>query len=117
MADPLRGDIWTVDLDPTRGHEQAGRGPPWSSLSTCSIRGRPTLLWCCRSPARRRAFHCTSALRRRRAACRVPSYIKCEDIRSASKGRLGKFLGRVSPDTLAEVEDRLAILLGMPATR
>ena len=41
---------------------------------------------------------------------RAPSYIKCEDIRSASKGRLGKFLGRVSPDTLHEVEDRLAIL-------
>ena len=39
------------------------------------------------------------------------SYIKCEDIRSVSKDRLIKRLGVVSPPTVAEVEDRLRILL------
>ncbi|NLJ36638.1 MAG: type II toxin-antitoxin system PemK/MazF family toxin, partial [candidate division WS1 bacterium] len=24
---PSRGDIWMLDLDPTRGHEQAGKRP------------------------------------------------------------------------------------------
>ena len=27
MAEARRGEIWWVDLDPTRGHEQAGRRP------------------------------------------------------------------------------------------
>jgi mRNA-degrading endonuclease toxin of MazEF toxin-antitoxin module len=30
-----------------------------------------------------------------------------------SKQRLAKFCGRVSPDTLREIEDRLRVLLGM----
>ncbi|MGB4437422.1 MAG: type II toxin-antitoxin system PemK/MazF family toxin, partial [Acetomicrobium sp.] len=27
MAEPSRGEIWLVDLNPVRGHEQAGRRP------------------------------------------------------------------------------------------
>ena len=27
MPEPLRGEIWLVDLDPTMGHEQAGTRP------------------------------------------------------------------------------------------
>ena len=27
MSEPLRGEIWLVDLDPTRGREQAGKRP------------------------------------------------------------------------------------------
>ena len=27
MPDPLHGEVWLVDLSPTRGHEQAGRRP------------------------------------------------------------------------------------------
>lgn len=26
-TDPARGDVWTVNLDPVRGHEQAGTRP------------------------------------------------------------------------------------------
>ena len=27
MASPARGEVWYVDLNPVRGHEQAGRRP------------------------------------------------------------------------------------------
>ena len=27
MAGPARGEVWSVDLDPVRGHEQAGTRP------------------------------------------------------------------------------------------
>jgi mRNA interferase MazF len=27
MAFPLRGEVWMIDLDPTRGHEQGGKRP------------------------------------------------------------------------------------------
>ena len=41
------------------------------------------------------------------------SFVKCEDIRSVAKERLAKLLGRVEEKTLAEIEDRLRILLGL----
>jgi mRNA interferase MazF len=43
----------------------------------------------------------------------VPSYIECEDVRSISTSRLVRKLGRVSPQTIDAVEDRLRILLGL----
>ena len=44
---------------------------------------------------------------------RVKSFIKCEDVRSISVERLDKCWGTVSPEILAEVEDRLRILMGL----
>ena len=41
------------------------------------------------------------------------SFAKCEDVRSLSKDRLKDRWGRVEPATLAEVEDRLRVLLGL----
>lgn len=41
------------------------------------------------------------------------SFIKCEDVRSIAKERLVECFGRVGETTLAEVEDRLRILLGL----
>lgn len=41
------------------------------------------------------------------------SFIKCEDVRSIAKERLVECFGRVGDTTLAEVEDRLRILLGL----
>jgi mRNA interferase MazF len=42
-----------------------------------------------------------------------PSFIKCEDVRSIAKERLVERFGRIGDTTLAEVEDRLRILLGL----
>jgi mRNA interferase MazF len=47
------------------------------------------------------------------AGLRSPGYIKCDDVRSVSMRRLGHYVGRISRDTLNEVEDRLRILMGL----
>ncbi len=44
---------------------------------------------------------------------RQTSYIKCEDVRSVSKERLHERCGSVLMRTLAAIEDRLRILLGL----
>lgn len=41
------------------------------------------------------------------------SFIKCEDIRAVSKVRLSNRWGAVSATTLADVEDRMRILLDL----
>jgi mRNA interferase MazF len=43
----------------------------------------------------------------------MESCIKCEDVRSISVDRLEKRYGAVSRETLAAVEDRLRILMGL----
>ena len=44
---------------------------------------------------------------------RQPSYIKCEDIRSVSRFGLRERWGAVASSTLAAVEDRRRILMGL----
>jgi hypothetical protein len=44
---------------------------------------------------------------------RQPGFIPCEDVRSISLSRLRERWGTVKPATLAAVEDRLRILLGV----
>ena len=43
----------------------------------------------------------------------VPSYVKCEDIRSISTARLIQKRGALSPTTREVVEDRVRFLLGL----
>jgi mRNA interferase MazF len=43
----------------------------------------------------------------------LPSFIKCDDIRSVSKQRFKRFHGTLSARTLAEVEKRMRILLNL----
>ena len=47
------------------------------------------------------------------AGLQYPSFAKGEDVRSVSRERLSKPLGRVSPTVLRQVEDRLRLVLGL----
>jgi mRNA interferase MazF len=134
MSQPCRGDIWTVDLDPTRGHEQ-GDCPNFrvSENGTVpfdageQVQCRPALIVSVdlfnqgpadlvvvlpiTSKAKGIPLHVRVAPPE--GGVQEPSYIKCEDIRSVSKQRLAKFWGRVSSQTMLEIEERLSVLLGM----
>jgi mRNA interferase MazF len=43
----------------------------------------------------------------------IVSYVLCEQLRAASWLRFGRYLGRVTPGTLAAVEQRLRLLLAL----
>lgn len=108
MPEPSRGEIWLVDLNPVRGHEQAGRRPGLV-ISVDTFNHGPAglvVILPMTTKAKGIPFHV-------KVPSREPSFIKCEDVRSIAKERLVERLGRVSQATLAEVEDRLRILLGL----
>ncbi len=108
---PLRGEVWTVDLDPGRGHEQTGRRPA-IVVSTDRFNHGPAGLVVVvpiTSVEKRIPLHVEVAppeggLRRR-------SFIKPEDLRSISTERLERRLGTVSSATMEAVETRLRVLL------
>jgi mRNA interferase MazF len=108
---PSRGEIWLVDLDPSRGHEQGGKRPA-VVLSVDAFNHGPAGLVV--------VVPVTTRDKRIRSHVRVPpsatgfreeSFIKCEEIRCVSKERLQRLLGTVDPLRLDEVGRIVSTLL------
>ena len=111
--EPSRGEIWLVDLNPTRGHEQAGVRPALVVSVDLFSRGPAGLVVVLplTTRAKRIPFHVEIAPPE--GGVRTRSFIKCEDVRSVAKERLSQRWGVVSRATLIAVEDRLRILLDL----
>jgi len=106
-----RGEIWMVDLDPTRGHEQSGKRPALIVSASLFNQGPAGLVIVL--PLTTRDKHIPAHIRIAPPEGGLPavSFIKCEDIRSVSTDRLTRRWGVVSEATLAQVEDAMRILL------
>jgi mRNA interferase MazF len=113
MPEPSRGDVWFVNLNPTRGHEQAGMRPGLV-VSVDPFNHGPAglvVLLPLTSVAKGIPFHVP--INPPEGGLKAKSFIKCEDVRSVSKERLSGRLGKVSASTMIAVGDRLRILLGL----
>ncbi len=113
MSGPARGDIWLGRLDPVEGHETGGLRPllvvsvdPFNDGPADLVIALPVT-----STLRGIASHVV--VRPPEGGLKNPSAVQCEAVRSVSKRRLARRWGRVSPSTLAAVEDRLRILMGL----
>jgi mRNA interferase MazF len=111
MAGILRGEIRWADLDPTRGHEQAGQRPVLVlSHDVFNERSGTVIAVALTSQAPRAGFPLTLEL----VAPRLPkrSWVKISQVRTLSTERIGKRLGRASPEELAQVLEGLNEILG-----
>jgi mRNA interferase MazF len=113
MAEPKRGEIWLVNLNPTKGREPFGRRPALVISVDLFNQGPAELVVALPITSRAKGIPFHVPVDIPEGGLTKPSFIKCEDIRSISKGRLSKRLGQVSPVTLEAVEDRLRILLNL----
>jgi len=110
---PQRGEIWLLDINPSRGHEQAGRRPALIFSVDVFNAGPADLVFVVPITSKLRPIPTQVALRPPEGGVKVESAILCDALRSVSKQRLYGKWGRVSPATLNEVEDRVRILLGL----
>ena len=113
MADPLRGEVWLVDLNPTRGHEQAGKRPGLIVSVDLFNQGPAGLVAILPISTKAKGIPFHVEINISEGGLTKRSFIKCEDIRSIAKERLLKNVGRVSEETMKAVEDRLRILLNL----
>jgi len=111
--DPLRGEIWLADLNPVRGHEQAGKRHCLVVSVDLFNQNPAGLVIVLPVTTRSKDIRSHVCIDRPEAGIKETSYIKCEDVRSISTERLTSRWGAVSLDTLMEVEDRLRILMGL----
>jgi mRNA interferase MazF len=110
---PSRGEVWLVDLNPTRGHEQAGRRPGLVVSVDALNHGPAGLVILVPITTRERGIPLHVRLEPGEGGLRRPSFAKCEDVRSVSTGRLTSKIGQLSAGTMSLVDDRLRIVLGL----
>jgi mRNA interferase MazF len=111
MARVLRGDILWAELDPVRGHEQAGRRPVLViSHDVFNQRTGTVIAMAVTSREPREGFPLTVALRER--SLPKPSWVKVGQVRTLSVDRLGKRLGSASPEELLQVTEGLEEIIG-----
>jgi mRNA interferase MazF len=113
MASPSRGEVWSVNLDPTRGHEQSGTRPALVISVNEFNHGPAGLVVVLPITTREKGIPFHVRVEPPESGLKATSFIKCEDIRSVSKERLARPFGRVLPRTMAEVDFRLRILLDL----
>jgi mRNA interferase MazF len=113
MTKIVRGEIWLTDLNPVRGREQAGKRP-CLVISVDRFNQSPAdLVVMLPITSKDKRIPWQVKVQPPEGGLTMESFIKCEDVRSISVDRLEKRYGAVSRETLASVEDRLRILMGL----
>jgi mRNA interferase MazF len=113
MNIPSRSEVWTVNLNPVKGHEQAGYRPVLVISVDTFNHGPADLVVIIPITTKEKGIPFHVAINPPEGGVAKKSFIKCEDIRSISTERLYKCMGRVSPMTMNAVEERLKILLDL----
>lgn len=111
MNGPRRGEVWLADLDPTRGHEQAGKRPVLVISEDLFNQGPADLVIVLPLTSRLRPIPTRIRIAPPQGGLKVESEILCDAVRSISKTRLVLRWGEVAPSTLDQVDDCLRILL------
>lgn len=109
--EPLRGEVWSVNLDPTKGREQAGTRPALVVSTNRFNSGLADLVVVLPITSKPKGIPLHVKITPPEGGVKMVSFAKPEDVRSISKARLGKRWGAVSQVTMDEVSDRLRVLL------
>ncbi len=110
---PGRGEIWNADLNPTRGHEQAGKRPVLVISTDIFNEGPADLVVVLPITSKGRGVALHVQVKPDESGLKLTSYVLCDAIRSIAKERLLSRLGIIDHGTLEEIEERLRILLDL----
>ena len=106
MARILRGEIRWADLNPVRGHEQAGLRPVLIlSHDIFNERSGTVIAVAITSQPQKAGFPLTLELKS--AALPKKSWLKISQIRTLSVERIGKVIGKASPEELNQAIEGL----------
>ena len=108
---PRRGEVWFADLNPTLGHEQAGRRPVLIVSADDFNVGRAGLVIALPLTSRLRSGGRRVRVEPPEGGLQVQSDILCYQIRVLSHARLLRRWGTIAPHSLARVTLVLRVLL------
>jgi len=111
MARILRGEIRWADLNPVRGREQAGLRPVLIlSQDVFNERSGTVIAVALTSQPQRAGFPLTFELNTK--GLPKKSWVKISQIRTLAVERIGKIIGRASPEQVAQVVEGLNEIIG-----
>ncbi len=111
MARILRGEIRWADLNPVRGREQSGLRPVLVlSQDVFNDRSGTVIAVALTSQPQRAGFPLTLELQTKRLSKK--SWVKISQIRTLAVERIGKVIGRASPEEIAQVVEGLDEIIG-----
>jgi mRNA interferase MazF len=111
MARILRGDVYWADLNPVRGHEQAGLRPVVIiSKDIFNDRSGTVIAMAITSQAQRAGFPLTLEL----TETNLPkqSWVKISQVRTLSTERLGKKIDHLPPEILSQLIEGINEIIG-----
>ena len=111
MARILKGEIRWADLNPVRGREQAGLRPVLIlSQDVFNERSGTVIAVALTSQPQRAGFPLTLELHAK--GLPKKSWVKISQIRTLAVARIGKVIGRASPEEFAQVVEGLNEIIG-----
>ncbi len=111
MAEVLRGEIRWADLNPVIGHEQAGLRPVLViSNDIYNQRTRTVIALAITSQPPQMAFPLSLEIK----SVNLPrrSWIKIDQVRALSTERIGRLMGKASPEELNQAIEGLNEIIG-----
>jgi len=112
---PRRGEIWLVDFNPARGHEQAGIRPALVIQSDAINRtgfGTVVVLAVSKATSVKRRGILNVELRRGEGGLRLDSIVKCHQVYTIDRSRLTRRFGRLDDTRMAEIDRTTQLVLG-----
>ena len=111
MAGILRGEVYWADLNPVRGHEQAGLRPVVVvSKDIFNERSGTVIAMAITSQPQLAGFPLTLELDKNKLPKK--SWVKISQIRTLSTERLGERIDRLSPEMISQLVEGINEIIG-----
>ena len=109
---PKRGEVWLVNWNPARGSEQAGRRPALVIQNDIGNEKAPTTIVAAISSSVK-VYPMNVQINPPEGGLDHPSIIKASQILTISNERLEKRLGRLSRDSMDDVDRAIKLSLAL----
>jgi mRNA interferase MazF len=108
-----RGEIWTVDLEPVVGSEQGKARPGLIIQNDIGNRYSPVLIVAALTSGENARYDVQVEVKAQEGGLPHDSLVLLNQIRTIDKRRVGRYWGRLSPETMQRVDEAIKISLGL----
>lgn len=108
-----RGEIWTVDLEPVIGSEQGKARPALIIQNDIGNEYSPVLIVAALTSGERARYDVQVEVKAPEGGLHNNSIVLLNQIRTIDKRRIGRYWGRLSTQTMQQVDEAIRISLGL----
>jgi mRNA interferase MazF len=108
-----RGDIWTVDFEPVVGSEQGKARPAVIIQNDIGNHYSPVLIVAALTSGETARYDVQVEVKAPEGGLRHNSLVLLNQIRTIDKKRVGRFWGRLSTQTMRQVDEAIKISLSL----